>query len=64
MDLATYLARQNLTDAQFAAVIDRNRSTVYRLQRGQIPSAELMRIIADKTSGMVQPADFIFGAKS
>lgn len=64
MDLATYLERENLTDAQFGRIIGAHRISVWRMRMGtMMPSAVKMRTIAERTNGLVQPADFVFGSQ-
>lgn len=59
MKLATYLAQMNLSDEQFAAMVQRSRSTISRLRNGRaIPSPELMRDIFTVTGGSVRADDF------
>jgi transcriptional regulator with XRE-family HTH domain len=59
MDLATYLAMEELRPAQFAARLHRPTSTITRLVRGETrPSLGLMEAIAAATRGRVLPNDF------
>ena len=59
MKLATYLDEHGISDAEFAASVARDRSTVTRWRNGQTPDAEAMRVIANVTGGQVTPNDFI-----
>lgn len=59
MQLSTYLSENAISDHSFAALIGVDRSSVHRIRnRKQTPSADLMRVIAEKTSGAVTPNDF------
>jgi transcriptional regulator with XRE-family HTH domain len=65
MDLQTFLDSRRLTDAEFAATIGRDRTTVSRWRRRlKNPSAEALRRIAEATGGEVTPNDFFAGGSS
>ena len=57
MTLNEYLVRNNLKDAEFAARIGCDRTTVFRLRRGQRPSPKLLKAIVQETGGLVDQAD-------
>lgn len=64
MELVAYLKERGATDADFANAIGVDRSSVTRMRNGgQVPSADVMRRIADVTDGLVTPNDF-FGVKT
>lgn len=60
MTLAEYLRDRAISDADFAALIGVDRSTVNRLRRdtGQMPSAATLQAIAKATDGNVTANDF------
>lgn len=58
MQLAAYLKQHGIDDEAFAALIGRDRSTVWRLRNGSKPSPSLMETIAEVTKGTVLPNDF------
>jgi DNA-binding XRE family transcriptional regulator len=59
MKLADYMARNDLDDEAFAALIHSDRTTVSRLRRAkQRPSWETAETIWAVTSGKVAPNDF------
>lgn len=59
MQLKTYLETHSISDADFAALIGVDRSSVHRMRNGnQTPSAKVMRAIAEKTNGEVTANDF------
>lgn len=59
MTLNQYLSGAKINDQDFATLIGVERSTVTRLRGGnQIPKPDLMRVIADMTSGQVTANDF------
>jgi predicted transcriptional regulator len=58
MTLDAYLTGRNLKDGDFAAQVRCDRSTIYRIRRGQRPSPDLMTRIVEVTGGLVQPNDF------
>jgi len=59
MQLQAYLTDNQISDADFAALIGLDRSSVNRIRNGkQTPSAEIMRTIAEKTRGAVTANDF------
>lgn len=60
MRLQTYLKLRELTDAQFAAMVGRDRSTVTKWRNGKIwPDGAAMRRIFEATAGAVTPNDFM-----
>jgi transcriptional regulator with XRE-family HTH domain len=62
MKLADYLNSKSLNDAEFAALCDCDRSTIYRIRKEQTkPTAALMEEIAKQTGGLVQPNDYFDG---
>lgn len=62
MRLADYLHQRDLKDADFAALVGCDRTTVLRIRRGdQRPSPALMEEIARVTGGQVQPNDYFEG---
>jgi transcriptional regulator with XRE-family HTH domain len=63
MTLDTYLKRHGITQREFAERIGCEQPTITRFIAGRIPSPDLMRKIADETSGEVTPNDF-FGVAS
>ena len=59
MTLDAYLIQNSLKDAEFAAKVGCDRTTIYRIRsKGQRPSPELMDHIVRETGGTVQPNDF------
>ena len=58
MTLDAYLTERKIKDAQFAPFVGCDRTTIYRIRKGQRPSAELLLKIVDETGGLVQPNDF------
>lgn len=59
MKLSDYLSVNKISDADFAALIGVNRSTVSRLRRtGQCPSRQTVAAIARVTGGKVTADDF------
>jgi transcriptional regulator with XRE-family HTH domain len=61
MRLAAYLELAKLTDAEFAAKVDCDRSTITRVRNGATPSPVLMQNIARETKGAVLPNDYFDG---
>lgn len=62
MKLADYLDRCGFDDAAFAAKVDRDRSTIFRIRNGtHKPSPDLMEKIARETGGLVRPDDYFDG---
>lgn len=60
MKLAEYLSLSGLSDAQFANLIGRDRTSVSRLRRGETrPDWDTMQEIARHTKGAVTPNDFL-----
>lgn len=61
MQLATYLAAENISLSEFARRIGaKNARTVQRYTKhGQIPGGKMMAKIMRETGGKVQPADFL-----
>ncbi|MAW99548.1 MAG: hypothetical protein CMN72_07845 [Sphingomonas sp.] len=62
--LDSYLKNEGISDADFALIIDRDRTTVSRLRRGRVrPTIELAHLIETQTRGAVpirswiQPTD-------
>ncbi len=58
MTLNDYLIDAKMKDLEFAEKVNCDRSTIYRIRRGQRPSPELMARIVQVTGGLVQPNDF------
>lgn len=55
--LADYLEREGITDAAFAAKINRDRSIVNKLRRGVLkPTPEIALAIEEQTNGAVDAA--------
>ena len=62
MKLADYLTQEQLSDADFAAKVKCDRTTILRVRNGtHKPSASLMEAIAIETGGIVQPNDYFDG---
>lgn len=60
MQLSAYMERDCLSDADIAGLIDRDRSHVSRLRRGDAkPSWSTMYRLAKATRGAVMPNDFL-----
>lgn len=58
--IARYLADQKMTDAEFANLVGRNRTTVLRWRQGKIyPSFAMAAVIQRVTGGAVKVSDFI-----
>jgi predicted transcriptional regulator len=62
MTLDAYLTEHDMKDSEFALQVRCDRSTIYRIRRGQRPSPDLMVRIAEATGGLVQPNDFYLQA--
>jgi hypothetical protein len=59
MQLAAYMARNNIRDGEFARLIGRSRVTVNRLRRGLVrPSWDTIKEIRAVTNGEVTADDF------
>ena len=59
MKLAQYMKRKRMRQAQMAALIGVNVSTVSRLMRGLcVPERATMKRILEATGGKVKPNDF------
>lgn len=58
MTLDGYLKQRNIKEAEFAALIGADQSTVNRLRKGSIPSPRLMSAIVKHTGGAVTANDF------
>lgn len=58
MKLNAYLEREKLKDAEFAALVRCDRTTILRIRNGQKPSPTLMEEIARVTDGLVRPDDY------
>jgi transcriptional regulator with XRE-family HTH domain len=59
MTLSEFLTSQNMTDAQFASLVDRDRSTVTRWRNGATrPDWKAIDAIATATGGKVSVLDF------
>lgn len=58
MTLEAYLKANGIKEADFAALIGVEQSTVNRLKRGSVPSREVMARIFDATDGIVRADDF------
>lgn len=62
MKLSDYLKRAELSDEDFAARCEVDRTTILRIRAGKHkPSASLMERIALETGGAVQPNDYFDG---
>ncbi len=60
MHLAQYMAETKLTDAAFAALIGRDRTSVMRWRKGETrPDWEALYKIVRETNGAVTPTDFL-----
>lgn len=60
MTLSEFLASQNMTDAQFAELVNRDRSTVTRWRNGQTrPDWDAIAAIGAVTDGKVSALDFV-----
>jgi len=58
--LAAYMKRENVNDAEFAALIGKDRTLVNRLRRGKVrPTLEVAAEIEIKTSGGVPMQSWI-----
>lgn len=51
-----------MTDADFAALVGCDRSTVTRIRAGQFPSSATLRKIQEVTRGAVTPNDLMGAA--
>lgn len=58
MTLEAYLKSHGIKEADFAALIGVEQSTVNRLKRGSVPTREVMARIFDATGGDVRADDF------
>jgi putative transcriptional regulator len=64
MQLHEYMAREGLSDGEFAAKIGKTRMAVFRYRTGRrMPSADAMAAIARATAGAVTPNDFVLPAE-
>lgn len=62
MKLTAYLELAKLDDLAFAAKVGCDRSTIYRIRKGETrPSPSLMVEIAKVTKGAVLPNDYFDG---
>jgi transcriptional regulator with XRE-family HTH domain len=62
MRLSAYLELAKLTDAEFAAKVGCDRSTIYRIRNGHTrPTDDLKAAIARETKGAVLPNDYFDG---
>lgn len=62
MKLSSYLELAKLDDAEFASKVGCDRSTIYRIRKGQTkPNPSLMQEIARETKGAVLPNDYFDG---
>jgi transcriptional regulator with XRE-family HTH domain len=62
MRLSAYLELARLTDAEFAAKVGCDRSTITRIRNGTTkPTPTLMQEIARETKGAVLPNDYFDG---
>ena len=60
MTLEEYLTSEQMTDAAFAEMIDRDPATISRLRRGiTFPDWQTLARIRDVTGGAVTPNDFL-----
>jgi hypothetical protein len=60
MKLADYLIKHSLSDPEFGALIDRNRTTVMRLREETTrPDWDTLQRIVAATDGAVTPNDFL-----
>jgi transcriptional regulator with XRE-family HTH domain len=60
MKLNEYLKRHNLTDGDFADLVNRNRTTVLRWRKGEArPDWEGLEAVTAATKGAVRPNDFL-----
>lgn len=52
--LALYMAQKQITDAQMAQMVKRDRSIISKIRRGQMrPSLEMAGLIEEVTNGAV-----------
>lgn len=58
MTLEAYLKAHGIKEADFAALIGVEQSTVNRLKRGSVPTRDVMARIFDATGGDVRADDF------
>lgn len=59
MDLDSYLSQEDLSNADFAALIEVDPSSVWRFRNGaRIPRRDTMMKIVDATGGAVTANDF------
>jgi transcriptional regulator with XRE-family HTH domain len=59
MTLDEYLSTQRITEAQFAALIERSQAQVNRIRRGKSwPSKRVLARISEVTNGTVTANDF------
>lgn len=60
MTLSDYLKHRRLTDAAFAKLVKRDRTTVLRWRKGETrPDWENLETIVKVTKGQVSPNDFL-----
>lgn len=65
MRIDQYIASNGLTLEKFGDLVGVNHTTVSRWVRGvSFPSSRVMRVIAEKTGGAVQPNDFYDAPKN
>lgn len=58
MTLDEYLTKNDITEAQFAALVGVNQSTIHRLRKRAVPSRDLMVRIYEATRHCVRADDF------
>jgi transcriptional regulator with XRE-family HTH domain len=62
MKLSAYLELAKLDDAEFAAKVGCDRSTIYRIRKGETRPTDALKIeIARETKGAVLPNDYFDG---
>ncbi len=60
MHLSAYMKHKNLSDQDFAVLIDRTRATVSRIRRGKVrPDWVTVERINKATNGVVTANDFL-----
>ncbi len=65
MRLSEFLEENDLSDAEFGALINRDRTTVLRWRRGlNCPDMATLKEIAEATGGKVMPNDFLTGSEN
>lgn len=65
MKLHEYMAREGVSDGEFASLIGKTRMAVFRYRtERRTPTPDVMAKIAEVTNGAVTPNDFVLSVAS